>query len=73
MDNIEIGHLQYDDYKDLLTAMKASYPGWQGNYWSLESIKRLIDKFPEGQIVIKADGKVVGCILSLVVDFYIVH
>ncbi|MEO5499968.1 MAG: bifunctional GNAT family N-acetyltransferase/carbon-nitrogen hydrolase family protein [Ginsengibacter sp.] len=69
MENIEIGHLQYEDYKDLLTAMKASYPEWQGNYWSLESIKRLIDKFPEGQIVIKVDGKVVGCILSLVVEY----
>ncbi|MBS1737196.1 MAG: GNAT family N-acetyltransferase [Bacteroidetes bacterium] len=69
MENIEIGNLQYEDYKDLLTAMKASYPGWQGNFWSLESIKKLIDKFPEGQVVIKVDGKVVGCTLSLVVDY----
>lgn len=69
MENIEIGHLQYEDYKDLLSAMKASYVGWPGNYWSLESIKRLINKFPEGQIVIKVDGKVVGCLLSLVVDY----
>ncbi|MEO5648937.1 MAG: bifunctional GNAT family N-acetyltransferase/carbon-nitrogen hydrolase family protein [Ginsengibacter sp.] len=69
MKNIEIGNLKYEDYQELLTTMKASYPLWSGNYWSAQSISKLIDKFPEGQIVIKADNMVVGCTLSIIVDY----
>ena len=69
MENIEIGNLKYEDYRELLASMKAAYPRWPGNYWSPESILKLIEKFPEGQIVIKADQKVVGCTLSIIVDY----
>ncbi len=69
MKNIEIGNLQPQDYEQLLSAMKAAYPRWGGNYWTLETIEKLILKFPEGQIVIRADGKVVGCTLSIIVDY----
>ncbi|HEV2832037.1 MAG TPA: GNAT family N-acetyltransferase, partial [Hanamia sp.] len=69
MKNIEIGNLKYEDYQELLTTMKVSYPLWSGNYWSAQSISKLINKFPEGQIVIKADDMVVGCTLSIIVDY----
>ena len=69
MKHIEIGHLKSEDYEELLSAMKASYPNWTGTYWTLETIKKLIAKFPEGQIVIKADGIVVGCALSIIVNY----
>jgi predicted amidohydrolase/GNAT superfamily N-acetyltransferase len=69
MTNIEIGHLQYDDFKDLLTAMKASYPMWSGGFWRPETIDHLIKTFPEGQIVIKAEDRVVGCALSIIVNY----
>jgi predicted amidohydrolase/GNAT superfamily N-acetyltransferase len=69
MKQIEIGSLKYEDYKQLLEAMKAAYPRWSGNYWSAETIKKLIDKFPEGQIVIKVDDVVVGCALSIIVNY----
>lgn len=49
--------------------MKAAYPGWPGNYWSPESIDSLIRKFPDGQLVVKVDGIVVGCALSIMVDY----
>ncbi|HJU45223.1 MAG TPA: bifunctional GNAT family N-acetyltransferase/carbon-nitrogen hydrolase family protein [Chitinophagaceae bacterium] len=61
--------LSVDDYQQLLSVMKAAYPGWQGSYWSLETITRLIGQFNDGQFVIKADGKVVGCALSIIVDY----
>lgn len=32
-------------------------------------IEKLINRFPEGQIVIKADGVVVGCALSIIVKY----
>ena len=69
MKNIEISNLKFEDYKELLISMKASYANWPGNYWSEKSIEKLIQKFPEGQIVIKADGKVVGCTLAIIVDY----
>lgn len=66
---IEIGHLKSADYQELLVAMKAAYSNWQGSYWTIETINKLINKFPQGQIVIKVDGVVVGCALSLIVDY----
>lgn len=69
MKRVEINNLEFEDYKQLLSAMKAAYPNWPGNYWSMESIHKLINKFPQGQIVIKADDVVVGCALSLIVDY----
>src|SRR5690606_17001851 len=69
IEQIDIGGLRFEDYRQLLEAMKASYTGWQGGYWSPGAIERLIEKFPEGQIVIKADGVVVGCGLSIIVDY----
>ncbi|HRN55661.1 MAG TPA: GNAT family N-acetyltransferase, partial [Agriterribacter sp.] len=69
IEQIEIAGLHLEDYQQLLEAMKASYTGWQGGYWSPGAIERLIEKFPEGQIVIKADGVVVGCALSIIVDY----
>lgn len=67
--HIELGHLSIEDYQQLIEAMKAAYPKWQGNYWSMPTIENLIARFPAGQIVIKADDKVVGCALSIIVDY----
>jgi predicted amidohydrolase len=69
MKQVEIGSLKYEDFQELLMAMKAAYPRWSGNYWRQDTIQKLINKFPEGQIVIKVDGVVVGCALSIIVDY----
>jgi predicted amidohydrolase/GNAT superfamily N-acetyltransferase len=69
IEQIEIGGLRFEDYQQLLDAMKASYPGWQGGFWSSSAIENLITRFPEGQIVIKVGGVVVGCALSIIVDY----
>jgi len=61
--------LSVDDYQQLLNAMKAAYPNWQGSYWSLDAIRNLIEQFGEGQFVVKVNGVVVGCALSLIVDY----
>lgn len=67
--NLVTEKLSVDDYQQLLEAMKASYPGWSGSYWSLATISNLIQRFPAGQIVMKADGVVIGCALSIIVDY----
>ncbi|MGN6163470.1 MAG: hypothetical protein ACTHOF_02930 [Flavisolibacter sp.] len=69
IEQLELKQLFIQDYQQLLSAMKASYPGWQGSYWSVESIQRLIDHFSEGQMVVVVNGVVVGCALSLIVDY----
>jgi predicted amidohydrolase/GNAT superfamily N-acetyltransferase len=69
INQLSIEKLSVDDYQQLLIAMKAAYPNWQGSYWSLNAIKNLIDQFSEGQMLMRADGKVVGCALSIIVDY----
>jgi predicted amidohydrolase/GNAT superfamily N-acetyltransferase len=66
---LHIEKLSVDDYQQMLAAMKAAYPNWQGSYWGINAISNLIRQFPEGQLVLKADGKVIGCALSIVVDY----
>ena len=43
IEQIEIGGLRFEDYRQLLEAMKASYSGWQGGYWSPGAIERLFE------------------------------
>ncbi len=66
---LAVERLNINDYHELISAMKAAYPDWQGGYWSELALAKLIERFPEGQLVIKADGKVVGSALSIIVDY----
>ncbi len=58
--SIEIRHLRISDYEELLTSMQEAYAEMD-SVWSFENIKRLLGKFPDGQIVALADGVIVGC------------
>lgn len=69
INQLTVENLSIADYEQLLSTMKAAYPAWSGSYWSLEAIKNLIQKFKAGQIVIKADGIVVGCALSIIINY----
>jgi predicted amidohydrolase/GNAT superfamily N-acetyltransferase len=69
IENIELQFLTLDDYKALKTAMIEAYPGMPNSYWKVGHIKALIDKFPEGQVVIKINNKLAGCALAIVVDY----
>lgn len=69
IENVELSYLSFDDYQGIKEAMIASYTGVADPSWNPVEIKKLIDKFPEGQVVIKADGEVAGCALSIVVDY----
>jgi len=51
------------------TSMQKAYANWPGSYWKESHIQRLLDLFPEGQLCILYDNKVVGCTLSLIVDY----
>lgn len=66
---LTIEELSANDYKELISAMKAAYPNWQGSFWSIESIIKLITLFKPGQMIVSVNGRVVGCALSLIVDY----
>ncbi len=65
---IEIELLKMEDYLDLKESMLMAYETW-GAYWKESQIQKLLDLFPEGQICIKANGKIIGTSLALIVDY----
>ena len=69
IENIELHYLTLNDYKQLKEAMIEAYSSMPDSYWKEDQIKSLIDKFPEGQVVIKINGELAGCALSIILDY----
>jgi len=69
IENIELKFLTVDDYEELKTAMIDSYTTMPGSVWKQNHINSLIKKFPDGQVVIKVNGQLAGCALSIIVDY----
>jgi len=65
---VELRNLQIEDYKELKKSMIMSYPELEDSYWKEEDIEKILSLFPDGQLVILADKKVVGAAFSLIVD-----
>ncbi len=68
INNIELTYLAIDDYRQLKDAMIEAFQNIDKPYWEVEHIQSLIDKFPAGQVVIKINGQLAGCALSLLID-----
>jgi predicted amidohydrolase/GNAT superfamily N-acetyltransferase len=69
IENIELSFLTLNDYQELKKAMIAAYANMPDSYWKESHLKALIDKFPEGQVVIKINNQLAGCALSIMVDY----
>lgn len=69
IENIELTFLSIDDYQGLKETMIASYSTMPDSYWREPQIQSLIDRFPEGQVVIKVNQQIAGCALSIIVDY----
>lgn len=69
IENIELQYLSISDYQELKDAMIEAYSNLTNAYWQESHIQALIDKFPEGQVVIKVNNLLAGCALSIVVDY----
>lgn len=65
--NIELLLLTIEDYQELKQVMINSYNTMPDAYWREHHIKTLIDVFPEGQAVIKVNGQLAGCVLSIII------
>ncbi|MDA3946913.1 MAG: GNAT family N-acetyltransferase, partial [Helicobacteraceae bacterium] len=69
IENIELEFLKLEDAQELKEAMIMSYDTLTDAYWKESEIKALIEKFPEGQVVIRIDGEIAGAALSIIVDY----
>ena len=68
---MEVRQLKLDDYAELAQSFKRVYAD-KDVFWTYEQIKKLTEIFPEGQVVTVVDGKIVGCALSIIVDYNLV-
>ncbi|MCJ7764544.1 MAG: GNAT family N-acetyltransferase, partial [Thiovulaceae bacterium] len=68
-ENIELSFLSMDDYQELKEIMLLVYEPIPDAYWTKEQLRSLIEKFPDGQVVIKVDGEIAGCALSIIVNY----
>ncbi len=65
---VSLEYLSMADYQELKQAMIDSYVSMPNTYWYEHLIQFLIDRFPEGQVVIKVNEKIAGCALSIIVN-----
>jgi predicted amidohydrolase/ribosomal protein S18 acetylase RimI-like enzyme len=69
INKVTVRPLQIEDYSQLVQSFRRTYTDGSDVFWSHKQIKKLIEIFPEGQIVTEADKKIVGCALSIIVDY----
>lgn len=68
-DIIELRHLRIEDYVDLRSSMDKAYEQTGLGAWKEIEIKRLLNIFPEGQLCITVNDKVVASALALIIDY----
>ncbi len=66
---VEVRHLKLEDYLDLRQAMEKAYSDSTDDYWEKRDIRRLLKVFPEGQLCVAVNDKVVALALSIIVDY----
>ncbi|MFC2089328.1 bifunctional GNAT family N-acetyltransferase/carbon-nitrogen hydrolase family protein [Bacteroidota bacterium] len=69
IENIELDFLSLTDYQELKDTMIESYSTMPNSYWKEHQIKTLIDRFPEGQVVIKVNNQIAGSALSIIIKY----
>jgi predicted amidohydrolase/ribosomal protein S18 acetylase RimI-like enzyme len=65
--SIEVRRLTLDDFDELVTMQQRCFPGM--GTWKREQVASQIQHFPEGQLVVEYDGRIVASSASLIVDF----
>ncbi len=65
---LNLRNLTCDDYPQLKGLMDKVYHDI-GGAWPRITIDRLVAEFPDGQIVIEDDGRVIGVALTALVDY----
>lgn len=68
-DKIELQYLKPEDYPEIREAMVSAYRTMPDDYWTERQLKTLLGKFPKGQVVIRVNGRIAGCALTIIVDY----
>ena len=68
INKVELRSLQLEDYTQLSQSFKRVYAD-KDVFWTRKQIETLIRIFPEGQVVTLVDDRIVGCALSIIVDY----
>jgi predicted amidohydrolase/GNAT superfamily N-acetyltransferase len=71
---LTLRNLRLSDYEDIRHTMDLVYPTRQGAWtreqsWTREQFTSQLARFPEGQICIEDNGRVVAAAMSLIVDY----
>ncbi|MDY0201064.1 MAG: GNAT family N-acetyltransferase, partial [Tenuifilaceae bacterium] len=66
---VSLRNLELNDYLDLKETMKKVYPGISNMHWEENEIATLLKLFPEGQLCVEMNNKVVACALSVIIDY----
>jgi len=69
INKVEVRQLRPDDFQELHHSEVDAYGSWVGDYWTEKQLNRLLALFPEGQMVVLVDDKVVGSAFSLIVNY----
>ncbi len=67
-EGIELTYLSMNYYEEFKAVMERAYASMKDAFWRRDQIQKLIDVFPEGQVMILVDGKLAGCALSIIID-----
>ncbi|MFA5631913.1 MAG: bifunctional GNAT family N-acetyltransferase/carbon-nitrogen hydrolase family protein [Porticoccaceae bacterium] len=65
---LSLRNLDLDDYDDVRAIMNQVYPNMGGG-WTKKAYRSMLKVFPEGQICIEDNGKVVAAAFAVVVDY----
>lgn len=66
--HLELRHLLLSDYEDIRQLMDTVYAK-VGGAWSYKNFQAQINTFPQGQICIENNGKVIAFAISVIVDY----
>ena len=66
---IRLRNLKFEDYISLRESMMKAYPDMENAIWREDHIRRLLELFPEGQLCVTVNGRVVAAALSIIVDY----
>jgi predicted amidohydrolase/ribosomal protein S18 acetylase RimI-like enzyme len=64
---IKVRQLSIEDYEQVVELQKLCFPGMKS--WSREQMESQVNIFPEGQICVEINKKLIGSSSSLIVDF----
>ncbi|MCC5923266.1 MAG: bifunctional GNAT family N-acetyltransferase/carbon-nitrogen hydrolase family protein [Crocinitomicaceae bacterium] len=69
IENIELELLKPEDVSEVQAIMKEVYANVLDPSWTSQQLLKLIEVFPDGQIVVRVNGEIAGCALAIVVEY----